>query len=100
MQCLEHNPCLVNGSLKKKGMITGGWNSQSRASITQQDPGHIKDAMKKNEMIPGGWNRQREASKQVLALLKALCRKMIPGGRNIHEEHQESPHNTHEKSCQ
>ena len=43
-------------------MITGGWNSQRKASITKQDPCHIEDAMKENEMIPGGWNRQREAS--------------------------------------
>ena len=43
-------------------MITGGWNSQRKASITKQNPCHIEDAMKENEMVPGGWNRQREAS--------------------------------------
>ena len=58
-------------------MITGGWNSQRRASITQQDLGHVEDAMKDNKMIPGGWNRKREASniQQLLALLMALGRK-------------------------
>ena len=58
-------------------MITGGWNSQRRASIIQKDPGHVEDAMKENKVIPGGWNMQREASniQQILALLKALCRK-------------------------
>ena len=61
----------------KENMITGGWNSQRWASITQQDPGNVEDAMKENKMIPGGWNRQREASnsQQILALLKALCKK-------------------------
>ena len=60
-------------------MITDGWNSQKRARITQQDPGHVEDALKENEMIPGEWNRQREASntQQLLALLKALCRKRL-----------------------
>ena len=48
--------------LAKKRMITGGWNSQRRASITQQDPGHVEDAMKENKMIPGGWiGRERPA---------------------------------------
>ena len=62
-------------------MITGGWNSQRRASITQQDPGHVEDAMKEVEMIPGGWNRQKEASntQQLLALLKALSGKNDSG---------------------
>ena len=62
---------------RKKRMITGGWNSQRRVSITQQDPGHVEDAFKENKMIPGGWNRQRETSntQQLLALLKALYRK-------------------------
>ena len=68
---------LVLFFLEKKRMITVGWNSQRKASITQQDPGHVEDAFKENEMIPGGWKRQREASntQQLLALLKALCRK-------------------------
>ena len=39
-------------------MITGGWNSQKKASITKQD---IEDAIKE-DYIPGGWNRQRETS--------------------------------------
>ena len=51
-------------------MITDGWNSQRKASITRQDPGHVEDTM----MIPGGWN--------------------------IQQDHQESPTNTHEKPCQ
>ena len=41
-------------------MITGGWNSRRRASITQQDPGHVEDALKENEMNPGGLNIQEE----------------------------------------
>ena len=51
-------------------MIAGGWNSQRRASITQQDLGHVEDALKEKEIIPGGWYRQREASntQQLLAL--------------------------------
>ena len=38
-------------------MITGGWNGQRNASITQKDPVHVEDAFKDNDMIPDGWNR-------------------------------------------
>ena len=80
-------------------MITNRWNSQRRASITQQDPGHVEDAMKK--MNPGGWNRQREASNiQQLFPCCTLQEDIIISVGNIQEEHQESPNNTHEKSCQ
>ena len=59
-------------------MDAAGWNSQRRASIIQQDLGHVEDALKENKMIPGGWNRQREASntQQLLALLNIFCRKI------------------------
>ena len=68
---------MSNKILAKKRMITGGRNSQRRASITQQDPGHLENAMKENRIIPGGWNRHREASniQQLLAMFKALFMK-------------------------
>ena len=39
-------------------MIAGQWNSQGEANIIQQDPGLVEDIMKKKEIVSGGWNRQ------------------------------------------
>ena len=70
-------------------MITDGWNSQRRARITQQDPGHVKDAMKENKMITGGWNRKREASNNQEdpgSFEGTLEEEIIPGGWNGQKE--------------
>ena len=66
----------MEGALEEE-MFPGGWNSHIETNYTEYYPGHVKDAFIEIEMIPGGWNRQREASntQQLLALLKALCRK-------------------------
>ena len=64
-------------------MITGGWNSLRKASITKKDPCHIEDAMKENKMIPSGWNRQRETSNieaQSGPVAGPLKEEMISGG--------------------